>query len=698
MPNALPQIIAAEDDDLPHELHFLKPFFSADIDSYQRCDWLQSDFSASTWQVKLDSTFSIYWDIPVGSSGRSLISPDYEELLAFFKTWLVVQTHPDATGYLFYSDRSAYNTVRRALSLIEVILINADRLGITEFGLSALTEDTWRAVLQRIATNCESSESVYSWSTRLATHLRRALEGEDLERLKALIVEHPDMAELSVPRDEWLLDISDSEARLMRAMLWQQGRYRSDVNREQLYQLNITGLASDIYAHSLVGASALLPVPPELCFGVRGRTRREFRGIPVTMDTCSRRSKKDVTRLITCIDRCNLLSETFGYPDVDITQLDSLVPFLDLKSAQRFRSLPAEEGFSSMRRAVELFLEVGEDVSEAYARLTEATKAGRKSFTELSNSGALRRLLPRRLRKLGVEHWSVGQLLDSNAPDACYFERVRRNKGLFELMRVNAGGIQTVVGALAARRADELLKLKSGTALDGDRSRLVFGAGKKNVGVHRQIEARPIPPIAVEMIDYLEGLHKIFCDATGAKRKSLHVFSPILQSGRFSLRPPRGPMFYRATDLFCDYVETQRDAEGRRYYIRQHQLRRWFAMLFFWANSFGGADTLRWFLAHTDMQHLYHYVTDSVPGSVLRSAAAGWATAAILAERPETVELADFVQSHFGTHDVRLVDSRRLETYLEDLLEGGTVQVEPLFFDLGRRCTIGVRILEAANG
>jgi hypothetical protein len=77
---------------------------------------------------------------------------------------------------------------------------------------------------------------------------------------------------------------------------------------------------------------------------------------------------------------------------------------------------------------------------------------------------------------------------------------------------------------------------------------------------------------------------------------------------------------------FSDYFEVQQDSAGRRYYIRTHQMRRFFAMTFFWAGGFGGLDTLRWFLGHTNVEHVYHYITETVPGEVLRRVGAEYAS------------------------------------------------------------------------
>lgn len=139
-------------------------------------------------------------------------------------------------------------------------------------------------------------------------------------------------------------------------------------------------------------------------------------------------------------------------------------------------------------------------------------------------------------------------------------------------------------------------------------------------------------------------------------------------------------MYNVAMDRFCDYFETPLNKNGERYYVRQHQLRRFFAMLFFWGRSFGGIDTLCWFFGHTDAEHIYHYITEATPGSVLIAVKAQFTTERVQAHDSETQALADLLEEHFGTRQFSVLDTEELEEYIEDLLVEGIVEIEPQFF------------------
>ncbi|KPY23116.1 Site-specific recombinase, phage integrase family domain-containing protein [Pseudomonas coronafaciens pv. porri] len=137
-------------------------------------------------------------------------------------------------------------------------------------------------------------------------------------------------------------------------------------------------------------------------------------------------------------------------------------------------------------------------------------------------------------------------------------------------------------------------------------------------------------------------------------------------------------------DFFCDYFETETNEEGKRYYIRQHQLRRFFAMLFFYSSSFGGMETLQWMLGHTDVQHVWHYITEAMDGATLAGAKVQYVAEGLHSGDIESYEsLAALVTARYGTENFTLADTNELEDYLADLMEEGAITIEPEFFEDG---------------
>ncbi len=143
----------------------------------------------------------------------------------------------------------------------------------------------------------------------------------------------------------------------------------------------------------------------------------------------------------------------------------------------------------------------------------------------------------------------------------------------------------------------------------------------------------------------------------------------------------------RNLNLFCDYFETKtveiRSDHMHRYYIRQHQLRRFFAMAFFWGSGYDGLDTLRWFLGHTDAEHLWHYITENTPGVVLRGVKAETIVHGINRDKIEGIEkLRELLKKRYSVDDVLIESlSETIEAYQNDE-EDGYITVEPPISDL----------------
>ena len=163
----------------------------------------------------------------------------------------------------------------------------------------------------------------------------------------------------------------------------------------------------------------------------------------------------------------------------------------------------------------------------------------------------------------------------------------------------------------------------------------------------------------------------------------------------------------------CDYLESQTviDKKGitRRYYIRQHPLRRFFAMMFFWSSGYDGLETLRWMLGHSDVEHLYNYITESQTGGAIKGVKAAYLVEALQSGiKLEGIDsLREVIANRYGVSgsSIRLypfsvavetfededdykttppiddLDTQaELESQVLELLEDNVVTLEPTFF------------------
>lgn len=115
-------------------------------------------------------------------------------------------------------------------------------------------------------------------------------------------------------------------------------------------------------------------------------------------------------------------------------------------------------------------------------------------------------------------------------------------------------------------------------------------------------------------------------------------------------------------------------------------------MCFFWGSGFGSLDTLRWFLGHTDVQHVYNYITESSSGEVLKSVKTQF-----LLENIEKYEnLLNLIKDNYKTEQYDLINTEDLEYYISELIENEKIKVEPEFIEDDN--TVNYKIIVKVQG
>lgn len=672
----------------------------AATDRYTSAHWLRAEFASTVWTCQFgDTCVVVDWDVAVGSSGLRLTSPSQALLLRTFKCWLVLSTHPDVHRGALWSPKTELYRFTRTLDWIDYFLVRADELNLSTSGLACLSRDELAAALFTIAAACRKSDGVYDFSSRLSAHLRalgRAISATDL---RGLVKQFPFLACDIQHSDVRVTDLTEDEIVRARAALWQQGMY-SNRSRSTGYEWHVplSLLTPRLYSGILRrrGGGRL---PVELNLVPDDRANREYPGVPVRNESSIGIDKINFRQYVRSLRELGLLHNV-GLP-VPITSLRTLdteftVPMSSLRGLGRFKTVPPDVVFFALRRAIEFVLTNGDSIVDAFlATVVEANNQGSSPDAVLAG-GLNDPVAGTAVRDLCISKWTIrytgaarerGRGLSRSE----YHPQLRANVGLWDLLRVLYGAVQLIVGALMARRVSELVQLRCLSCIDDSRTYLLFQNAKSGVMGNRQVLARPIPPIAVRAIGLIQRLQQSLLDAGIIDTQ--HPLTAYPRSRGISFARATGETFGDSLDYFFDYIEMPLDDHGRRYYLRQHQLRRFFAMTFFWSNSFGGMDTLREFLGHTDATHLYHYITESTPGEVLRSVKAEWAAEALRTQLSAADSLADLVESHFGTRQFRLLDTEDLTEYIDNLLEAGGVQIEPEFLDSRGAYRIAIRVL-----
>lgn len=361
--------------------------------------------------------------------------------------------------------------------------------------------------------------------------------------------------------------------------------------------------------------------------------------------------------------------------------IKSLLEFsFSVAKIKRFQTYPSEVVFKTFQNALEFHLKYGNGLTETFVKIIKA-KSNEEACSDEELNVLLKNNMSSSLKELGIKYFRGSTINIQN---------IRNNEYFYELMIVYYACVQFIIGALMARRVSEMISLKVGDCYDETNKLLKFKRSKSEKGLFgvKDFIALPTDEICIKMIKNLEDIVSA-CKGNNnssifslPSKKNVNLISENIYDNIYNSR----------LDLMCDYFEVK-TIKGERLYIRQHQLRRFFAMTFFWSNSFGKMDTLRWFMGHTDVEHLYHYITETESGEVLKSLKSQF-----ICENIEKYEdnLKYFIKKHFNTDDYKILNSRDLEDLLFILQEEKIIQIEPVFFetDDGKKFEMIIKVKE----
>lgn len=690
-------------------LAFLDECLGSRVELYRGFDRLLTDFDSDKWEIVFadNNVPSINIDFCIRLSDGPLLSEDKNScLLLTMKYWICASVHPDNTRGrgLTYSDSTASNIICSVLNLIDYFLIRDDYYKLYKYGFEAISKDDIYALADELFSSGYRYETVYRWSHCLSDYLKSELNHADQNELNKIIKESDiKFHEITnSQRGGVELDLDDEEIIYARAWLYQNDIYIKNTNSGYKYRPNRKKISKIIYkSNTLRGAAFTKPNIEILSIGNIGSSRREYERVAVKDFSESAPTATSIKQLKSSFNTLlSLHDESFSDEKLSLPPISALRVFDNYQVKQnidkRTASLPSKVVFKALREAIEFHIEYSEhlltsldDVLHLYSRKINGLEDGqRDSITKVISDDEFKKLLHPKISKKGVTQWGLRNR--EFKP-----EGMRRNPGLGILFSVYYGAVAITVGVIMARRQTELRHLKVDTCLDDAKKNLIFNKAKstKKLGGKRELVARPIDEIAVEMIEALIKIQRLYLKY-GFIKKTGYLFAvPSYVQANKLLDPVRNHRnFSNCIDVFCDYFELPVNKDGKRYYIRVHQLRRFFALSFFWGNGFGGLDALRWFMGHTDPEHVYRYITESIPGEVLRHAKSQFVTETIT----EHKELQKLISEKYHADDFTVLTDSEIENYIDELLAEGEVEVEPEFIetDDGKTYRILVSIME----
>jgi hypothetical protein len=342
------------------------------------------------------------------------------------------------------------------------------------------------------------------------------------------------------------------------------------------------------------------------------------------------------------------------------------------KKIKHFETYPVSSIFKTMKNALDFHFNYGNEITETFCLfLDELEKQGKNSSSLklVTDKNSIDKFVlsvaSNKLKKIGLNCY----YLDTKNEN--YFNKVRKNQSLISLLKVYYGSVLFVVGALMARRQSEIKSMEI-DCFDEIHQQISFRKSKSYIhsfGIRDYISL-PTTEVVIEMLKNINKIAKKLKTNEGSK---IFAFPKISQPWNCSDDKHN---YYENLDNLMDYFEVDLIG-GKRPYIRQHQLRRFFAMAFFWSKGFKSIDTLRWFLGHTNPEHVYHYIQENLDGHVLNNVKAQYITENI----NNYSNLKEIMKNKFGIENYSIIDKNDLSDYINTLLEDKLITVEPEFLE-----------------
>ncbi|WP_447061209.1 integrase [Vibrio alginolyticus] len=713
-------------------------------------EWLESSFPANTWVLTFGKTpKTIYWDTVYLDDGKKLTDKKHQKLLNSFKYWIIAADNPLENGGKIISPITACQKITKVIALINAVLLHSKELKLAKYHLLNVNDEFWLNILTKYAEH-GNFKGVYEIEKRTQVLLDNAslsVSDADAQTFKE---KFPYVTQ-NIAQDESFLFLAEREKAC--AWLSEQGYYL--VGAYIKYAGRSTLLGELLFKGKMLYHDISIPNYAELHLKAPKRNS-EYRAVE-NRDASTGTNQQAISGYIEVIRliHTNLEREDAASPSILSERVSSghISQLVSLKRAGRTRTLPPTFVFNLIRQCYEFAKEHLPTEEGAVTLLDETltllSTARSKSAAKKSNphrphhdSPKWNEELHRDMSSSERGYWFQTEAINCLSSEYLKkgikqvqgfaesvenrHERIRANESLFDLFSVLQGAIQVLVGAIMARRQDELIKLKPHGNLSPNVSpfseegakteyNLIFKVKKTgSKGINATIER----PIALSIARFIWQLEQFNIKASELKlcKGKLSLFNN-LDSMRTQLSQVAYSTYNAHLDDLCDYLETDLveydNGEYRRNYVRQHQLRRFFAMAFFWSKGFDGVDALRWMLGHSDMEHLYNYISESELGAVLNGAKASVIVRGvvdstselakldgieevrkIIAERltgdrstPITIESVseaaeDYDDESYLTipHISQIQKEQDIETEVIHLLEEGRITLEPEFF------------------
>lgn len=600
-----------------------------------------ANFSSNIWpcsfgvandnvRITVDFNIELY-------NGTSLCDPVNETLLKGIKALLAVQVHPKYNGNKRRVGSVEATDFRYAMQFVDHLLINGERLQLAEANFNLIRSIDLVDYMVR-STGNPVSTCLYDYPTKLSKFLSVVSREVSDSQVKLASKKFQDITELPSPDDRELV-LTDDELIRSRAYIVLNKLCSRQFG---LVKYNSRCFVQALYKNTLAGHTLLPKTFIELNEGASWRS--EFPAVPVRNKSLPPPSKREIRKHLKIVQRLRLVQELvpdlkFNSEALASINLEVVKKRVAFQPEGRYRSVPGDVVFGLIRDAYTYILSTKDTVLAHVLDLSEKNVLDYQ-FERLNLNVKDSEYLSNKLALSGgsITHW----LNPFSRQDDEYYIFLRQGKSLHDAYTVLMGAYLSIIGALTARRQKELRTLTAETCLVPNSNpylaenfdveyEIGFMAGKTGNRQKKEFLPVPIPSLVARLLWDLKCLHQSFV-ASGLIQSNAPLLCYV--SPMDLAITPMSPTTYNwCISQFCDYSQAptvEIDDVIHRFYVRQHQLRRFFATAFFSCAGFKDLDALRAFLGHSDIQHLYSYILEVTPGSMLQSVKAQTLTQAVL--------------------------------------------------------------------
>ena len=740
--------VANQDFALQREIgnHFTRIYAQVDEMPY----WYKSSYDEDISILNFGQKDKVIdWSSVRLDDGFSLTHSKHKSLLNGFKNWLLAVSDPIENGGAVIKTSTVKSRVEKVLSLIDAILLRSAELELSQYHLSHITADFWLSMFKAMSEDGPIN-GVYNFTDRTVSLVKAHANSITKEQIKAFVSKFPFVSR-DIAEDDLTLYLTKEERVKACCWLYTQGYYTYKGGKSVVEQGMGGVLAMLLFEGKVASPRLKIPTSPELWLAEKVQTTEYPPFNTENSETSASESAIKSYILAAKLINTNIFKENASSPLADATKALSVKNINDLvtlKPGGRTQTLHPEIVFKLTRQTFEFALKYQQDILDAcLLALSQAASKSTKTHSNKERPDKRRgKFISETHQKMSmterghfmhtqvmsvlnektVKAMGIRQVLPFEVQAADKYSFIRNNESLFELYSVIIGSCQYLTGIILARRQDELISLKSSGNLSPNENpfeegnedieyNLIFKSKKSGNGGNistNQIIERPITVSLAKIIWRLEAFNEAAILQGVIKGKTLCLFNN-LDAKNCRLTKPIVKTFNAHLDSICDYFEIplvkMNNGELRRQYVRQHQLRRFFALLFFWQKRFQGLEALRWMLGHTDMSHLYHYISSNEVGDILNGVKATVivqgvlnkngeleklktigelkatlakkynAGAVIIDDLESVIDLADD-DDITAPHIDQLKVEANLESNLEELLKTGEISLEPNFF------------------